>query len=160
MLALNGQPVFSAVSATGNSVWLAGEQALPYQVGNDGAIRLGVDAHGQLFDSSVAGAALQRIASSARRGTPLDADGAAVGARSIAAEQLLRTALRPACDPAFGTPSAGPGDDPRQDPKLRYLNPITGQSSYNALAGQLQVVARLVDAGLRGATAVRRQVFS
>ncbi len=157
--ALNGQPVFTAVSASGNAVWLAGSSVRPYQVGQQGAIRLGLNASGQLFDSAVAGAALQRLVSQARRADPLDADVAAVGARSIAAEALLRNALRPASDPAFGTPPAGGSYQPQADPRLLYADPLADAPAYNPLAAQLQVVARLIDAGLRGAVGVRRQVF-
>jgi uncharacterized protein (DUF1501 family) len=157
--ASNGQPLFTAVSATGNTVWLAGDQVQAYQVGTGGAIRLGVDGSGQLFDSAVAGAALQRLVTQSRRGHPLERDIAATASRSIQAEALLRTALQPASELLFGTPPPAGVYDPRADPKLRYDNPLTGQSAFNSLAGQLQVVARLVDAGRRGATGVRRQVF-
>jgi uncharacterized protein (DUF1501 family) len=45
------------------------------------------------------------------------------------------------------------------DPKLRYDNPLTGSTAFNSLSQQLQIVARLVDAGSSGAVPVRRQVF-
>ncbi|MEO5732321.1 MAG: hypothetical protein ABIN96_16215, partial [Rubrivivax sp.] len=160
LAALNGTPIFTAVSATGNSVWLSGDQVVQYQVGSGGATPLGVDSSGRLYGSAAAGAALQRVASMARNTHPLDADVATIGARSIAAEQLLRTALRPASDPAFGTPPAsGTTYNASNDPKLRYLNPLTGAMASNALAAQLQVVARMIDAGMSGATGARRQVF-
>jgi len=156
--ALNGQPVFTAVSAAGNAVWLAGNEA-PVPGGLAGAIRLGINEKGQIFDSATVGAALQRLVLLARSSHPLDADVAAVGARSIIAEQALRTALRPASDPAFGTSPNGGSYQPQADPKMMFPNPLTGSPAYNPLAGQLQMVARLVDAGLRGASGVRRQVF-
>jgi uncharacterized protein (DUF1501 family) len=155
----NSQPVFTAISATGNAVWLAGDEVRPYQVGIEGAVRLGVNANGQLFDSALAGAALQRLATQARSSHPLAQDVAAVGSRSVAAEQILRTALRPASDPLFGTPPAQGSYLPAEDPRLRYLNPLTGTAAYNPLAGQLQVVARLIDAGRANATGARRQIF-
>ncbi len=157
--ALNGQPAFTAVSASGNAVWLAGANVRPYQVDTQGAIRLGVNASGQLFDSAVAGATLQRLVSQSRSGLPLEADVAGVGARSIAAEALLRSALRPASDPDFGTPPPGGSYQPQADPRLQFADPLTGVSAYNRLAAQLQVVARLIDAGLRNTAAVQRQVF-
>jgi uncharacterized protein (DUF1501 family) len=157
--ALNGKPIFSAISAAGNSVWLSGEQVVQYQVNTSGAVPLGVDTSGRVFGSAVAGATLQRLASTARGNHPFELDTAAVGARAIAAEASLRTALRPASDAAFGTASASGAYLQGNDPKLRYLNPITGARAYNSLAGQLQMVARLVDAGLSGTTGARRQVF-
>ena len=45
------------------------------------------------------------------------------------------------------------------DPKLQYLNPLNGVMTFNAVAQQLQVVARMIDAAMRGAVAVKRQVF-
>jgi uncharacterized protein (DUF1501 family) len=159
LVALNGKPIFSAISAAGNSVWLSGEQVLQYQVNSSGAVPLGVDTSGRVFGSATAGAALQRLASSARSSHPLEQDTAAVAGRAMAAELALRTALRPASDSAFGTPAASGGYAQSNDPKLRYQNPVTGASAYNGLAGQLQMVARLVDAGLSGATGARRQVF-
>jgi uncharacterized protein (DUF1501 family) len=90
----------------------------------------------------------------------LEADVAAVADRSIASEALLRGALRPASDAAFGTPPAAGGSyNPAADPKLQFVNPLSGAAEFSPLAQQLQVVARLVQAGVTGATGVRRQVF-
>ena len=84
---------------------------------------------------------------------------AAVARRAIDAEQILRTALRPPGDPAFGTTPATGNYIANNDPKLRYDNPLTAAQAPNTLAQQLQVVARLIDAGLRGTSGTRRQVF-
>ena len=157
--AQNAQPVFTAISATGNAVWLAGNTVQQYQVNTTGAIALGVNTAGQVFGSADVGAALQRLARNSRTGYPFDADLAAVAGRSIDAEALLRTALRPASDADFGTVPATGNYNPTNDPKLQYLNPLTGATVANALAQQFQVVARLVDAGLRGVTQAKRQVF-
>ena len=155
----NSQPVFTAISAAGNAVFLAGDTVKQYQVSSNGAIPLGVDSAGRVFGSSDVGLALQRLASSSRSSHPFDADTAAVARRSIDAEQLLRTALRAPSDAAFGTAPASGGYNANNDPKLRYDHPITGVSAFNSLAQQFQVVARMVDAGLRGATGAQRQVF-
>ena len=155
----NSQPVFTAISAAGNAVFLSGDTVKQYQVSSNGAIPLGVDSAGRVFGNADVGAALQRLASSSRSSHPFDADTAAVARRSIDAEQLLRTALRAASDPAFGTAPATGNYIANNDPKLRYNNPITGLSAFNPLAQQFQVVARMVDAGLRGATGTQRQVF-
>lgn len=155
----NGLPVFTAVSATGNAVWLAGDSVKQYQVSSSGALPLGVNSAGQVYGSADVGAALQRIASMARTAHPFDADLAAVGRRAIDAEATLRNALRPPSDAEFGTPPASGNYNANNDPRLRYDNPLTGAAAANTLAQQFQVVARMVDAGLRGATAARRQVF-
>jgi uncharacterized protein (DUF1501 family) len=163
--AQNGLPVFTAISASGNAVWLSGDTVQQYQVNTTGAIALGVNTAGQVFGSADVGATLQRMASTAggssgtRRPHPFDADLAAVARRSIDAEALLRTALRPASDAAFGTAPVSGTYNVANDPKLQYLNPLNNTLTANALAQQFQVVARLIDAGLRGVTQARRQVF-
>jgi uncharacterized protein (DUF1501 family) len=156
---LNGRPIFSAISVAGNSVWLSGDQVVQYQVGSTGALPLGVDGSGRIFGSAVAGATLQRLASTTRGSHPLETDSAAVAARAIAAEAALRNALRAPSDAAFGTAPASGSYAQGNDPKLRYTSPLTGAAAYNGLAGQLQMVARLVEAGISGATGARRQVF-
>ncbi len=155
----NALPVFTAISASGNAVWLAGNNVQQYQVNTTGAISMGVNGAGQVFGSADVGAALQRLANTSRSAHPFDADLAAVARRSINAEALLRTALRPPSDAAFGTAPASGAYNANNDPKLRYLNPLNGAMASNGLAQQFQVVARMVDAGLRGVTQARRQVF-
>ena len=155
----NTRPLFTAISASGNAVWLSGNTVQQYQVNSSGAIPMGVDSNGRIYGSADVGAALQRIASLSRSTHPFDGDIAAVGRRTIDAEQILRTALRPASDAAFGTMPATGAYNVSNDPKLRYTNPLTGTDAANTLAQQFQVVARMVDAGLRGATGAQRQVF-
>jgi uncharacterized protein (DUF1501 family) len=156
---MNSRTAFTAVSASGNAVWLAGRETQQYQIGSNGAIRLGQDANGRTFGSAEVGAALQRIASTSRGSHLLEADLAAVAARSVDAELTLRNALRPASDDAFGTPPANGAYNANSDPKLQYSNPLTGAMAVNPLAQQLQTVARMIDAGMSGATGVRRQIF-
>jgi len=153
----NSRAVFTSVSASGNAVWLAGQTVQQYQVGTGGAIRLGTDANGRVYGSADAAAALQRIASRSRGTHVFETDLASLAARSVDAESTLRTALRPASDAAFGTPATNYNS--ATDPKLMYTNPLTGAQANNGLAQQLQVVARMIDAGQNGGIGVRRQVF-
>jgi uncharacterized protein (DUF1501 family) len=155
----NASAVFTAVSAAGNAVWLAGDTVRQYQVGNSGAIRIGADSTGRTYGSTAVTDALARVVRGARDGHVLRADLAAISDRSIRAEETLRNALAPAGAAPFGTPPTSGTYNPANDPLLRYLNPLTGQQTTNSLAQQLQVVARLIDAGQRGATGVNRQVF-
>ena len=120
---------------------------------------MAADSSGRVYGSADLATALQRIASRSRGTHVFEADIAAISQRSIDAETTLRTALKPASDAAFGTAPASGTYSPNTDPKLLYDNPLTGVKSFNALAQQLQVVARMVDAGLAGATGVKRQVF-
>jgi uncharacterized protein (DUF1501 family) len=159
LAAMNTNTVFTAVSATGSTVWLSGRDVRQYQVSSSGAIRMGANTAGQVYGSAAVADALVRMAGGARGTHLLEADLAAVAQRSISAEALLRSALRPASDAAFGTPPTTGTYNANNDPKLRYDNPLTGVQAPNALAQQLQVVARMVDAGISGASGVKRQVF-
>jgi uncharacterized protein (DUF1501 family) len=102
----NDQAVFTAVSAAGSAVWLSGQGVRQYQVGSGGALRLGADSSGKVYGSTAVANALASITRSAIGTHVLEADVAAVADRSIASEALLRGALRPASDAAFGTPPA------------------------------------------------------
>ena len=159
LMSANARPVFTAVSASGNAVWLSGQAVRQYQVGSNGAIRLGADGNGKVYGSTAIASALQSIAATSRGNVLLEADMASAAQRSIEAEAVLRNALRPASDAAFGTPPASGGYNPNVDPKLQYDNPLTGAKAFNALAQQFQIVARMIDAGIAGATGVNRQVF-
>ena len=156
----NTRAVFTAISASGGAVWLSGQSVRQYQVSGAGALRLGANSNNRVYDSAAVATALASIARSAQGSHVLEADVAATAARSIDAESLLRDALRPASDPAFGTPPAGSASyNPSADPKLQYISPANGNPVFSPLAQQLQMVARLVQAGVSGATGVRRQVF-
>jgi uncharacterized protein (DUF1501 family) len=159
LVAGNSNAVFTAISVAGNEVWLSGETVRQYRVGTGGAVRLGVDANDEVYKSSSISAALQRISSKSRGSHVFEADIAAIAKRSIEAEAVLRTALPLASDSAFGTPSASGSYAPENDPKLQIVDPIKGDAVLNPLAHQLQMVARLVQAGMSGKTGVKRQVF-
>jgi uncharacterized protein (DUF1501 family) len=147
LAAMNTKAVFTAVSASGSAVWLNGNSVQQYQVSTNGAIRLGANNNGALYGSTAAAEALNRIVGAARTTHVLDADLAAVSQRSIAAELTLRSALAAATDPRFNVTS------------LQYTNPLTGTLATNPVAQQFQVVARMIEAGMRGATEAKRQVF-
>ncbi len=156
----NTSAVFTAISAAGSAVWLSGQNVRQYQVNGGGALRMGADSSNLVYGSSTVASALASIARSAQGGHVLEADVATVADRSISSEAILRGALRPASDPAFGTPpTTSSGYNPSADPKLQYLSPENGVPEFSPLAQQLQVVARLIDAGVSGKTGVKRQVF-
>jgi uncharacterized protein (DUF1501 family) len=153
LASMNGQPVFSAVSAAGNAVWLSGQSVKQYQVSTTGAVRLGGST---IYGSADVAAAMNRITSATRGGHVLERDLAAVAKRAIDAEVTLGAALKPASDALFGT--AATTYNPATDPKLMYPNP-NGGNSFNPLAQQLQVVARMIDASSATGVAAKRQVF-
>jgi uncharacterized protein (DUF1501 family) len=159
LMSQNSRSVFTSISAAGNAVWLSGQSVQQYQVSTNGAIRLGSDANGKVYGSTDVAAALQRIVSSTRGGHVFETDLAAVSQRSIDAETTLRTALKAASDPLFGTAPASGNYNAANDPKLQYDNPLTGAKALNGLAQQLQVVARMIDASSAAGVGAKRQVF-
>ena len=159
LVGLNGKPVFTAVSASGPAVWLAGTQVRQYQVSSNGAIRMGVDGSGRIYGSADVGAAMKRIVARASAAHVLERDIAAVSARSLDAEAALAAALKPASDPLFGTSPASGTYNANTDPRLMYPNPLTGAIAANPLAQQLQIVARMIDAAGNANDGASRQVF-
>ncbi|HEY2977669.1 MAG TPA: DUF1501 domain-containing protein, partial [Burkholderiaceae bacterium] len=159
LIGMNGKPVFTAVSASGTAVWLAGAQVRQYQVSTGGAIRMGVDGNGRVYGSADVGAAMKRIVARAVASHVLERDIAAVSARSLAAEAALASALKAPNDPLFGTAPASGTYNASTDPRLMYANPLTGVNAANPLAQQLQIVARLIDAAGNSNVGASRQVF-
>ena len=153
LASMNAQPVFTSVAAGGSAVWLSGNVVRQYQVSPGGAIRMGGST---VYGSADVAAAMQRITGSARTGNVFEKDLAAVSRRSVEAEVTIGAALKPPGDPLFGTPATP--YNPATDPKLMYANP-NGGSTFNTLAQQLQVVARMIDASGAAGIGAKRQVF-
>jgi len=136
-LANNGQSLFTCISASGNAVFLSGQQAIQYQVSRDGPVAIGALANGPhgIFGNPNQAAVAQRLRAmlSEPRGHVLEHEYNRIAGRSIGAQAMLRAALDGA--PALATPfPAG-----------------------NSLAAELRVVARMIAA--RSALGAKRQVF-
>jgi uncharacterized protein (DUF1501 family) len=159
LVSMNGQPVFTAISASGSAVWLSGNSVRQYQVGTNGAIRMGTDANDRIYGSADVGLAMRRIVGATRGTHVFEGDMATVAKRSMDAELALRSALKPPSDPLFGTAPASGNYSANADPKLQYPNPLTGAPAFNALAQQLQIVARMIDASANAGVGAKRQVF-
>jgi len=160
LASLNSTPTFTAVSAAGNAVFAAGNTVQQYQVATSGAITLGLDGAGQVYGSAAAGGILQRVVGTARGSHVFEADVSTVSRRAIDAELILRNAMLPSTDGRFGTAPASGSYIAANDPKLRYpYAMVPNLTAPNALAQQFQVVARMIEAGMRGATGAKRQVF-
>ena len=130
-LSSNTKSALTCISVTGNTVYLAGQQAVQYQVGTSGAVGIrGVKS--ALFGSS---ACQTQLNSLIRRTSSqlLENEHAIVTARSIDTEVAVTSALSGV--PAF----------------------TTTFDSNNSLAMQLQAVAKLIAA--RSALGASRQVF-
>jgi uncharacterized protein (DUF1501 family) len=122
--------LLTCISASGNAVFVAGQNALQYQISPNGAIRVN-----GLTQSPYGSAALRDALNAfITRTSPhvLENEYATVTRRSIAMEGVVNSAL------------AG-------------VNPTTNFGAGNPLANQLKIVARLI--GARAALGMRRQVY-
>lgn len=127
----NGKATFTCVNVSGNAVYLAGQQAVQYQVSTNGSIPLN-GLRAPLFGSTACSDALRQIVTQSRTHL-FENEYNRVSARSIDADQVLTAAL--AGIPALKTPF--PAD--------------------NKLASQLNMVARMIAAA--PALGAKRQVF-
>lgn len=151
LMAGNQKSMFSTLSVAGSAVWLAGNQARPYQMSPAGPVRIG-GSTGSVFGSSVAQQKMQAIMRSVRNNQVLEREHAAVVSRSIDAEAVLAGAL-----PGITSGPWGSQAIPTADPLLQYRDPSTGVVQINPLAFQLQGVARSIAA--RSTLGMSRQVF-
>jgi uncharacterized protein (DUF1501 family) len=145
----NQNAAFTAISASGNSVWLSGENVKQYSLATSGAIRFGFGSRqgtDVLIDSAAAVAVMKRAATVPTSEHMLMKDMAAVHASSINAESLINQNLPPADAFPFGPASL-----------LQYDSVASGGKKLNGLALQLQAVARMIKAG--PALGLKRQVF-
>ena len=129
--ASNGNATFTCVSASGNAVFLSGQSAVQYQVTSNGSVPLN-GLKNPLFGSSACSAALRTLVTAPRTHL-FESEHTRIMTRSIDADVQLTTAL------AGTTPLA------------------TVFPSGNTLAGQLDMVARMIAA--RSSLGAKRQVF-
>ncbi|MDQ8020190.1 MAG: DUF1501 domain-containing protein [Moraxellaceae bacterium] len=142
----NTNTIFTAISAAGNAVFLAGDSIFQYQISNTGATAINALATRPFGIPSATGSAsmdaLRNIITDASSTSTLnlERDHVDVVKRSVNAAGLVTSAL--AAKPANSTGIALP----------------TG-STGNRVAQQLQAVARLISPEARAFTGARRQVF-
>ncbi len=131
LAAQNGLPIFTAVSAAGNTVFLSGQNVLQYQISTSGAINIRGISGNQFGSSSAANLYRQLIT---RNSNHLFEDELGnITSRSIDSNALLSSSL----------PAAS-----------QFMTPIP---SGNRLASQLNIIARMIFA--RGSLGTNRQVF-
>jgi uncharacterized protein (DUF1501 family) len=134
-LANNGNATFTCISVTGNAVYLAGQDAVAYQVSSSGAVPInGVKG---LYGSAACGAALNTLITQSSSNL-MENEYARTTKRSIEAEVAVTAAISTV---TLATP-------------FNTTNPL---GNANPLAAQLQMVAKLI-AG-RTAFSAKRQVF-
>jgi uncharacterized protein (DUF1501 family) len=90
----NGQSVFTAVSVTGNAVYLSGRSAVQYQVSTNGSVPIN-GLGGSIYNSPAVGQALRSLVASTSGTNLFEREHARVVQRSIDADALLRGALSP-----------------------------------------------------------------
>ncbi|PTT89244.1 Tat pathway signal protein [Pelomonas sp. HMWF004] len=144
LMSANANPVFTAVSASGNAVFLAGNQVSQYQVGQEGPVVVNAMNGSTLFGSSSASMALKR-AYSASATDRIQQEYARVMQRSQAANSILQTALAGVNVPAI--PSTA----------IAQVNAGPTTLDKLSLARQLRMVMQMIAANQ--ALGMRRQVF-
>ncbi|WP_198088272.1 DUF1501 domain-containing protein [Variovorax sp. E3] len=124
--------LFTCISVSGNTVFLSGDEALQYQVGTGGAVRIESvsTASGNVYGSSSVKAAMRELAQQAR-GHTLENEYNKVTKRATDAEGKVTIAIK--------------------------ANDLTGFPATNNLGDQLKMVARLIRG--RADLGVKRQVF-
>jgi len=144
LMSANAQPVFTAVSASGNAVFLSGTSVSQYQVGPEGPVAASAMGSGSVFGSASAGAALQR-AYAAQTTDRLQMEYARVMQRGMTASTTLQAALSNVNVPAI--PSTA----------IAQPNSVATTLDKLSLARQLRMVLQVIAANQT--LGMRRQVF-
>lgn len=131
---VNTNTVFTAISPSGNSVFLTGREAINYQITNDGAVNLEARPSRRLFSSNVASDMLREIIAE-RSDNIFEDEYNRITDRSINSENVFNRAL--------GATS--------------IRTSFSNRGSTTGIAAQLRVVAQTIAA--RRALGIRRQVF-
>ncbi|URI09504.1 DUF1501 domain-containing protein [Aquincola tertiaricarbonis] len=144
LMSANQYPVFTAISATGNVAFLAGDQISQFQVGSEGPISIRGLGSGSMFGSSQTANILRRSIESAGTNA-LETEYLKTVQRSIAHDNTLKSAL--ASSSAVPQPSG----------EVTLSSGRTVSIATDSLAKQLRVVAQLM--GSARSLGMRRQVF-
>ncbi|WP_418320785.1 DUF1501 domain-containing protein [Piscinibacter sakaiensis] len=142
LMSANQQPMFTAVSAAGNAVFLSGSTVTQYQVGANGPVKARALGNSWVHGSSTAGNVLRNTLA-ANGDTALQSEYTRVMQRSIAADAMLQTALASGNVPAIPSSQVSPGN--------------TATLDNDSLAKQLRMVTQMIAAGQT--LGMRRQVF-
>jgi uncharacterized protein (DUF1501 family) len=132
----NGNSTFTCISITGNAVYLAGQNAISYQVSPSGAVPI-TGVKSGVYGSTACGAALNSLITQSSSNW-MESEYSKVTVRSMAAESSVTSAVS-------GVTLATP---------FNATNPL---GNANPLATQLQMVAKLIAA--RTALGAKRQVY-
>jgi uncharacterized protein (DUF1501 family) len=136
---INTNTLFTCVSITGNSVFLAGDSALAYQVSTGGAVKVNAASY-DVYGSAAVKSAVSQLVQQPRSHV-LENEYNRVVTRSMGAETVLTSSISSGAAAGTGTEFA----------------PFSPILAGNSLAAQLKMVARMIAA--RASLGAKRQVF-
>jgi uncharacterized protein (DUF1501 family) len=145
LMSANSQPVFTAVSTSGNAVFLSGSKISQYQLGATGPVQISAAQTGTRAGSTAVPTALRTMLNSATSPNDFQAEYLRVAQRSLATAGTLQTALSGAGVP--GLPLTN----------LTLPDGTALNLSNDALAKQMRVVAQMIASAPR--LGLQRQVF-
>lgn len=144
LMSANANPVFTAISASGNAVFLSGSSVSQYQLGVEGPVSANAVGSASVFGSATAGGALQR-AYAANASDRIQMEYARVMQRGLSANAALQGALSRVTVPAI--PNTNIAQVGAPNTTLDQLN----------LARQLRMVLQIIAANQ--SLGMKRQVF-
>lgn len=145
LMSANAQPVFTAVSTSGNAVFLSGSKVSQYQLGATGPVMINAAQAGTRAGSAGVPNALRNMLASTSSPNDFQAEYLKIAQRSLATAGTLQTALSASGIAALPTTNLTLPDG-------SVLN-----LSGDALARQMRVVAQMIASGSR--LGLQRQVF-
>ncbi len=145
LMSANQQPVFTAVGANGNAVFLSGSKVTPYYLGPTGPIQIGAAQTGWHAGSTAVPGALRSMLATSSSPNDFQAEYLKVAQRSLNTSGTLQAAINGTNLPALSTAAIGlPGGG-----SLTLAN--------ESVARQLRVVAQMIAAG--AGMGMKRQIF-
>ncbi len=141
----NTNSLFTCISVTGNSVFLSGDQALPYQVGSGGAVRIS-SMDGRAYGFNAISDAIKAMGTGGRSHS-LENEYNRVTKRAVEAEASITSAITPSASTRVNNADVFPA----------AFAPLNNFPGDNPLSSQLRMVARLIAA--RATLGTKRQVF-
>lgn len=157
------QRLFTSITPSSMSVWLAGRSVTPYQTASTHIAQLG-GSSGTIYGSARLQAGVAAIMGKlGDNGQPtvaarnlFAADRQAVTQRALQAGALMGNQLSALGQGPWSTTGT---TNPYADPLLMYTSPVDGSSKFNPLALQLQMVARIIDTNRGANLGISRQFF-
>lgn len=157
------QRLFTSITPSSMSVWLAGRSVTPYQTASTQIAQLG-GSSGTIYGNARLQAGVAAIMgkldgngqTTVTARNLFAADRQAVTQRALQAGALMGNQLSPLGQTPWSTSGT---TNAYVDPLLMYTSPVDGSSKFNPLALQLQMVARIIDTNRTANLGINRQFF-